>query len=113
MDPEVSTLLDQNNTDYKGVVAPTFFRNLMSWIFPILVFAGVWYFLIRRLQGQQAGFMTIGKNKAKVYMENEVNVSFKDAAGVDEAKQELVEVIDFLKEPERFTRIGAGLFCWK
>lgn len=109
VDPEVTSLLDQNNIDYTGVVAPTFLRNLMSWIFPILIFAGVWYFLIRRLQGQQAGFMTLGKNKAKVYMENEVHVSFKDAAGVDEAKQELVEVIEFLKEPERFTRIGGQI----
>ena len=53
--------------------------------------------------------MTLGKNKAKIYMDNDVEVRFEDAAGVDEAKEELVEVIDFLKEPERFTRIGGKI----
>ncbi len=109
VDSEISNLLEENNVDYKGFVQPTFFRNILSWIFPILIFAGVWYFLIKRLQGQQTGFMTLGKNKAKVYMDNDVEVSFKDAAGVDEAKQELVEVIEFLKEPERFTRVGGQI----
>jgi cell division protease FtsH len=71
-----------------------------------VIFAGVWYFLIRRLQGQQTGFMTLGKNKAKIYMENEVDVTFKDAAGVDEVKQELVEVIDFLKNRNGWCGFG-------
>jgi cell division protease FtsH len=64
---------------------------------------------MRRFQKQQGGFMTLGKNKAKIYMDNDVEVRFEDAAGVDEAKEELVEVIDFLKEPERFTRIGGQI----
>jgi cell division protease FtsH len=64
---------------------------------------------MKRFQKQQGGFMTLGKNKAKIYMDEDVQVSFEDAAGVDEAKQELVEIIDFLKEPERFTRIGGQI----
>jgi cell division protease FtsH len=70
---------------------------------------GIWYFLMKRMSGQQAGFMTLGKNKAKIYMENELNVTFNDVAGVDEAKQELVEVIEFLKTPGRFTEIGGRI----
>jgi cell division protease FtsH len=64
---------------------------------------------MKRMGGQQAGFMSLGKNKAKIYMENELNVTFADVAGVDEAKQELVEVIEFLKTPGRFTEIGGRI----
>ncbi|MFO7461553.1 MAG: ATP-dependent zinc metalloprotease FtsH, partial [Desulfatiglandales bacterium] len=70
---------------------------------------GIWYFLMKRMTGQQAGFMTLGKNKAKIYVENELNVTFRDVAGVDEAKQEMVEIIEFLKEPQRFTELGGKL----
>ena len=109
VDPEISTLLEQHNISFKGQVESTILRDLFSWIFPIFLFVGVWYFFMKRMGGQQAGFMTLGKNKAKIYMENELNVTFKDVAGVDEAKQELVEVIDFLKEPTKFTEIGGKM----
>ena len=106
VDPEISQLLEEYGVNFKGEVESTFLRDLFSWVFPVFLFIGIWYFMIKRIQGQQQGFMTLGKNKAKIYMENEVGVTFNDVAGVDEAKQELVEVIDFLKTPERFTAIG-------
>jgi cell division protease FtsH len=106
VNPELSKMLEEYNVTFKGEVESTFLRDLMSWLIPVFLFAGIWFFMIKRMQGQQTGFMTIGKNKAKIYMEDEVGVTFADAAGVDEAKQELVEVIDFLKTPERFTAIG-------
>jgi cell division protease FtsH len=109
VDPEISKLLEQYRVTFKGQVESTFFRDLFSWIFPIFLFIGIWYFFIRRMAGQQPGFMTLGKNKAKIYMENELNVTFEDVAGVDEAKQELIEVIDFLKEPSRFTELGGKM----
>ena len=109
VDSEVSEVLDQNGIEYSGKLQSNFIANIFSWVFPVLLFLGIWYFIMRRFQQQQGGFMTLGKNKAKLYVEDDVQVKFEDAAGVDEAKQELVEVIDFLKEPERFTSIGGQI----
>ena len=109
VDPELSTLLDTYKVSFKGEIESTFLRDLFSWIFPIILFVGIWYFFMKRMGSQQAGFMTLGKNKAKIYVENELNVTFNDVAGVDEAKQELVEVIEFLKTPAKFTELGGRI----
>ncbi|MDJ0915253.1 MAG: ATP-dependent zinc metalloprotease FtsH [Desulfobacterales bacterium] len=109
VDSDISGILDENGIEYSGQIQSNFFSNLLSWTLPVLLFLGLWFFIMKRFQGQQGGFMTLGKNKAKIYMEDEVKVSFDDAAGVDEAKQELVEIIDFLKEPQRFTSIGGQI----
>jgi cell division protease FtsH len=109
VDPEISQLLEQYNVKFKGQVESTFLRDLFSWVFPILLFVGIWFFLMRRMTGQQPGFMTLGKNKAKVYMQEDLGVTFEDAAGVDEAKQELVEIVEFLKEPTRYTSLGGKM----
>jgi cell division protease FtsH len=109
VDPELSGLLDQYKVQFKGEIESTFLRDLLSWVFPIMIFVGIWYFMMKRMGGPQSGFMTLGKNKAKIYMENELNVTFNDVAGVDEAKQELVEVIEFLKTPAKFTELGGKI----
>ncbi len=109
VDPDLSERLEQHSVTFKGEIESTFLRDLLSWILPVLLFGGIWYFVMKRMTGQQAGFMTIGKNKARIYMENELNVTFNDVAGVEEAKQELVEIIEFLKEPKTFTAIGGKL----
>jgi cell division protease FtsH len=109
VDPEISELLSGHDVKFKGEVESTFARDLLSWVIPVFLFVGIWYFMMKRMQGQQPGFMSLGKNKAKIYMQDEVGVRFDDVAGVDESKQELKEVIEFLKEPERFTAVGGKM----
>jgi len=109
VDPEFSKTLEQYNVTFKGQIESTFLRDLLSWVLPIFLFIGIWYLFMKRMAGQQPGFMSFGKNKAKIYMENELNVRFSDVAGVDEAEQELVEVIDFLKNPSKFSELGGKI----
>src|SRR5689334_7742191 len=94
--PELAERLSKYGVKYTRVNENTFFRDILSWVVPALVFFGVWYFLVRRMAGQQGGmggFMSIGKSRAKVYVESKTGVVFKDVAGVDEAKAELQEVV--------------------
>ncbi len=81
--------------------------DLLSWILPAIIFVGIWIFAIRRMgQGGLGGMMTIGKSRAKIYVEKETKVTFADVAGVDEAKEELVEIVNFLKNPVDYGRLG-------
>ncbi len=107
-DPDLLRSLAQHQVKVTGVIESTLFRDVLSWIVPIVLFFGVWWFLLRRM-GQSQGFMTVGQSKAKIYVEKEVKVTFADVAGVDEAKQELEEIIEFLKTPEKFRRLGGKI----
>ncbi|MBW2000682.1 MAG: ATP-dependent zinc metalloprotease FtsH [Deltaproteobacteria bacterium] len=109
VDPEISRLLEQYNVTFKGRMESTFLRDLFSWVFPVFLFFGVWYLMFKKIAGKQPGFMSLGKKKARIYRQDELNVTFQDVAGVDEAKQELVEVIEFLKEPAKFTELGGKM----
>jgi cell division protease FtsH len=83
--------------------------SLLGWVVPPLIFVAIWQFFISRSGGPQ-GALSIGKSRAKVYVESEAGrITFADVAGVEEAKAELVEIVDFLKTPKRFTQIGARI----
>jgi cell division protease FtsH len=109
VEPELARDLAQYNVQFKGVIENTFFRDLLSWVIPALVFFGVWMLLARRMAqqgGMGGGFLSIGKSKAKVYVETDTKTTFEDVAGADEAKEELQEIVGFLKDPARYTRLG-------
>jgi cell division protease FtsH len=107
-DPDLVRTLQERHVKFTGVIESTFLRDLLSWVVPLALFVGLWWFMFRRM-GQSQGFMTVGRSKAKIYMEKEVKVSFADVAGVDEAKHELEEVVEFLKTPEKFRRLGGKI----
>jgi cell division protease FtsH len=110
--PELSDQLERYGVKFSGTVQSTFLSDLLSWILPTLLFFGVWWFVIRRMaQGGGLGgsFMSIGRSKAKVYVETDTKVTFEDVAGVDEAKEELKEVVAFLKDMKEYSRLGARI----
>ncbi|HXT67417.1 MAG TPA: ATP-dependent zinc metalloprotease FtsH [Nitrospiraceae bacterium] len=108
-DPDLVKELNAHHVTFTGVIESSFLRDLLSWFVPALVFAGIWFFVIRRFGQGQGGFMTVGKSKAKIYAEKDTKTTFADVAGVDEAKDELREVVEFLKTPEKFTRLGGKI----
>jgi cell division protease FtsH len=112
VEPELAEALAGQKVKFSGQIESTFVRDLLSWVVPALVFVGIWVLVMRRFaekQGLGGGFMSIGKSKAKIYLEKEVKVRFDDVAGVDEAKTELQEVVEFLKTPEKFSRLGGKI----
>jgi cell division protease FtsH len=112
VEPELAARLEKFNVPYSRVFESALLRDLLSWVVPALVFFGLWYFVIRRMadrQGGLGGFMSIGKSRAKVYVETDTGVTFADVAGVDEAKQELQEVVEFLQHPKEYGRLGAHI----
>jgi len=108
VESDLAEMLDKHDVTYTGVVQSTWLRDLLSWIVPMAVFVGIWLFIIRRMnKGMMgSGLMSIGKSRAKVYVEKETKVTFANVAGVDEAKEELVEIVNFLKNPEEYSRLG-------
>jgi cell division protease FtsH len=112
VDPELADRLTKDGLEFTGAVENTWLDRVLAWVLPIGFILVIWMFLQRRLGqagGLGGGLMSVGKSKAKIYVEEQVKVSFDDVAGVDEAKEELKEIIGFLREPERYGRLGARL----
>lgn len=111
VEPDLAERLSRYGVPYARVVESTWWRDLLSWILPAVAFFGVWFFLFRRLAEKQGmgGYLSIGKSRAKVFVEKNTGVTFADVAGVDEAKAELVEIVQFLKSPQDYGRLGARI----
>ena len=111
-DTELIPMLRQSKVNIaveKPKEMPWYLSVLISW-FPLLLLIGIWIFFMRQMQmGGKGGALTFGKTRAKLQEEGEVKVTFKDVAGIDEAKEELEEIIDFLRDPQKFTRLGGRI----
>jgi cell division protease FtsH len=109
VEPGIAAELSKAGVRYEGRLQSELLATLLSWIAPILIFFLVWSVFVRRFADRQGlgGLMSIGKSRAKVYVEKDVKVSFADVAGVDEAKSELAEIVSFLKEPQKYRALGA------
>ncbi len=116
VDPQLANELAGHGASFRGVIESTLLRDVLGWVVPVLIFFGIWMFALRKIaergiggMGGGGGLMSIGKSRAKVYVETGTGVSFDDVAGVDEAKEELREVVGFLKDPGQYGRLGARI----
>jgi len=107
-DPGLVPELEAAHVGFTGHVTNTWIATLLSWILPAVIFVGLWMVVMKRMN-PQSGMMSIGKSRAKVYVEHQTGVSFDDIAGIDEARAELMEIVDFLKNPERYRRLGGKI----
>jgi cell division protease FtsH len=107
-DPGLVKELEESKIRFAGRLESTWFTTLLSWILPALIFVGIWMFFMKRM-GAASGLVSLGKSKAKVYMEKQTGVTFQDVAGIDEARAELMEIVDFLKTPDKYKRLGGKI----
>jgi cell division protease FtsH len=108
--PQLTELLNAQGISYTGVTPSGFQSFLVGWVVPLLLFGALWFFLIRRMSGAQAGAaLSLGRNKVRIYDRKELKTTFDDVAGVDEAKEELREIVDFLKNPKKYQRLGGRI----
>ncbi|MGD0489637.1 MAG: ATP-dependent zinc metalloprotease FtsH [Syntrophorhabdales bacterium] len=107
-DPGLVKELDDRKVDYSGHYDSKFLGTILSWFLPIAVMFFIWRFAIKKM-GPGQGVMSFGKSKAKLFAESETKVTFADVAGIDEAKEELQEVVEFLKTPDKFQKLGGRI----
>ena len=108
-DRDLLKLLDKQGVKYRALPERAWLTALLSWLLPMLLLIGLWLFIFRRIGAGPGGIMSIGKSKARVYVEDETKVTFADAAGVEEAEEELKEIIEFLKNPGKFQVLGGKI----
>ncbi|BDD85824.1 ATP-dependent zinc metalloprotease FtsH [Desulfofustis limnaeus] len=109
VDNNLSQTLSEHGVKFSGQVENTFLKAIISWVVPIFLFFGIWYLLMRKMQGGQAGIMSFGRNKAKIIGEKDIDTRFSDVAGADEAKEELQEIVDYLARPQIYLEVGGQM----
>jgi cell division protease FtsH len=109
-DSQIVKELEAAHVEFSGRIETTFWRDLIfGWLVPLGIMAGLWFFLMRRMGGGSTQALSFGRSKAKIYDRKELKTTFADVAGVDEAKAELMEVVDFLKSPKKYQRLGGRI----
>ena len=108
-DPKLVEELEKYGVAHRGEVASRWMGEVLGWVIPVIFFVALWSFFFRRMGGAEGGVMSFARSKAKVYAEDDVKVRFVDVAGVDEAEEELKEIVEFLKTPKKYTSIGGRI----
>ncbi|HET7698419.1 MAG TPA: ATP-dependent zinc metalloprotease FtsH [Vicinamibacterales bacterium] len=108
-DPKLNEELESRGVKYTGEIASRWITEVLGWVIPLLFIVGLWTFFLRRMGGAEGGVMSFARSKAKIYADDDVKVSFGDVAGVDEAEEELKEIVEFLKNPKKYTSIGGKI----
>src|SRR5262245_36607844 len=108
-DPKLTEELEARQIKYTGEVVSRWLPEILGWIIPLLLFVALWAFLFRRMSGAEGGVMSFARSRAKIYADDEVKVRFSDVAGVDEAEEELKEIVEFLKNPKKYTNLGGRI----
>jgi cell division protease FtsH len=101
--------LDAAGVKYSGEFVSRWFTEVLSWVLPLLIIVAIWTFFFRRMGGAEGGVMSFARSKHRVFAEDDVKVSFADVAGVDEAEQELKEIVEFLRTPKKYTALGGRI----
>jgi len=109
-DPDLVGQLEAAEIEYSGELISRWLPQVLGWVIPLLFFAGIWIYLLRRMSGAaEGGVMSFARSRGKIYADDEVKVKFADVAGVDEAEDELREIVDFLKNPGKYTSLGGRI----
>ena len=108
-DPKLTEELEARQVKYAGEITSRWLPELLGWIIPLIVFIGIWGFFFRRMSGAEGGVMSFARSRAKIYADDEVKVRFSDVAGVDEAEEELKEIVEFLRTPKKYTNLGGRI----
>ena len=108
-DPDLVKTLRANNVDFKVQMPSKWIAGFFSWVFPIILFFGLWWLIMKQMRGPTDKAFSFGKSKAKIQNPDQHKTTFVDVAGVDEAKEELNEIIEFLKDPTKFSRLGGKI----
>jgi cell division protease FtsH len=108
-DPKLTEELEAGHVKYTGELANRWLGDVLGWIGPLLFLVVIWAFFLRRMGGAEGGVMSFARSRAKIYADDEVTVRFTDVAGVDEAENELKEIVEFLKTPKKYTNLGGRI----
>ncbi len=108
-DPKLVEELDHAGVKYSGEVVSRWLPQVLGWVVPFILLFALWSFFFRRIGGAEGGVMSFARSRAKIYAEDDVTTTFADVAGVDEAAQELREIVEFLKNPRKFTNLGGKI----
>src|SRR5436190_10839753 len=108
-DPKLVEQLEARKIKFHADPQSRWLTELIGWMLPLLIIVGLWTFFFRRMSGAEGGIMSFARSRAKIYADDDVKVSFGDVAGVDEAENELKEIVEFLKNPKKYTTLGGRI----